>query len=95
MDAKKYLRAFFEFGIFQLDNNLCTPEEIDAFAKTASENIPMKATIKDMAKFFGKSENAVKLQIHNKMNDKPERNVVLYPFHKFLKMVSDKWLTDK
>lgn len=94
MDAKKYLIGVLEFYIDRIKSNTCTMSEIESAARTITENMEVYGTISDLAKFYGKSENAVKMQINHKMIDKPKRNVVLYPFQKFHKLVSDKWRSD-
>lgn len=94
MDAKEQLKELFQFAIYKLDNNLCTPEEIRSWDDAASQNIEMDASIKELADFFNVSEQNVRTTINRKLLDKPKRKV-LYPFHKFLKIVPDKWLNHK
>ena len=94
MDAKRYLHDMLSFLQYKLDNNLCTMEEIESVSKTLQENLQVSGTIKDFAKFYNKPEVNVRVAIHNKLLDKPKR-VVLYPFQKFAKVVSDKWRNNK
>lgn len=94
MDAKRYLHDMLSFFQYKLDNNLCTMEEIESVSKTLQENLQVSGTIKDFAKFYNKPEVNVRVAIHNKLLDKPKR-VVLYPFQKFAKVVSEKWRDNK
>ena len=94
MDAKRYLHDMLSFLQYKLDNNLCTMEEIESVSKTLQENLQVSGTIKDFAKFYNKPEVNVRVAIHNKLLDKPKR-VVLYPFQKFAKVVSEKWRNKK
>lgn len=94
MDAKQYLHDMLSFLQYKLDNNLCTMEEIESVSKTLQENLQVSGTIKDFAKFYNQPEVNVRVAIHNKLLDKPKR-VVLYPFQKFAKVVSDKWRNNK
>ena len=48
-------------------------------------------TIGDFAEFYGKSKDAVNSVIKRRMVQKPKRNVVLYPFHIFAKLIPDSW----
>ena len=89
--VKKNLKEVFQFGIYKLDNNLCTPEEIRSVGRMVGGNVEMDASIKELAEFFGKPEVNVRVVINQKLIAKPKRKV-LYPFIKFLKVVPRKWL---
>lgn len=91
MDAKEYLSEIFSFYKYKIDNNLCTTEELENAARVIQENMEIDATLDDLSNFYGKSKDAVKSVIKRRMFDKPKRNVVLYPFHKFQKLVPDSW----
>lgn len=88
---KKNLKEVFQFGIYKLDNNLCTPEEIQSVSRMTCSNLEMDASIKELAEFFGKPEVNVRVAINQKLIAKPKRKV-LYPFIKFLNVVPQKWL---
>ena len=88
--VKKNLKEIFEFGIYKLDNNLCTPAELRSLERMAEGNLEMDASIKDIATFFGKPEVNVRVVINQKLIAKPKRKV-LYPFIKFLKVAPRKW----
>lgn len=97
MDAKDELKEIFRFWEYKLDNNLCTPEEIESAKNAFMDNMEMYGTITDFAKFYGVSEGNVRTAINRKLLAKPKR-VLLYPFHKFRKIVPEKWhknVTDK
>lgn len=90
MDAKQYLKEIFQFGIYKLDNNLCTPEEIDSLADAVKDNLDLQATISDLAKFFDVPELNVRVAINQKLLSKPRRRV-LYRFQDFIKVAPEKW----
>lgn len=47
-------------------------------------------TISDLAKFYGVSESNIRATIARKLIAKPKRKL-LYPFHKFAKVIPEKW----
>jgi hypothetical protein len=94
MDAKLLLSEILSFYKYKVDNNLCTPSEIESAAKVLQENMEMYGTIADFARFYDTSEQNVRTTINRKLIDKPKRKV-LYPFHKFVKIVQSKWLLNR
>lgn len=94
MDAKQELIEIFEFLIYKIRNNRCTPAELREAADLFAENLPIDATLEDLANFYGKSRDAVSSLINRRLAAKPKRNVVLYPFHKFRKIVPSSWRSD-
>ena len=76
---------------YKVDNNLCTPEEIHNAEKVLMENLEIHGTVDDFARFYGKSREAVYSVIKRRMIQKPKRNVVLYPFHAFIKLIPNGW----
>jgi len=87
---KQNLKELFQFGIYKLDNNLCMPEELRSLERMAESNLKLNGTISDFAKFYGVSEVNVRSTINRKLISKPIRRV-LYPFHKFSKIVPESW----
>lgn len=90
MDAKENLIETLHYYIFKLENNLCTPEEINSTNEILLSNIKINGSIEDFAKFYGVSPLNIRATIHRKLIAKPVRKV-LYPFHLFQKVVPDKW----
>ena len=91
MQGNNLLSEILGFYKYKVDNNLCTPEEIRNAEKVLVQNMEIYGTIDDFAEFYGKSKDAVNGIIKRKMFQKPKRNVVLYPFHVFQKLIPDKW----
>lgn len=89
-ENKELLKKVLEFGIYQLDNNLCTPDTINSATKAIASGLAMDASIKELADFFGVSEQNIRSTINRKLIAKPKRKVV-YPFISFLKIVPEKW----
>ena len=95
IDTKQQIIDILDFWKYKILHNGCTPEDFNTIGELAKNgNLDIGATIKELADFYGKSENAVKLQINHKMLEKPKRRVQ-YSFTKFNELVSDKWLRDK
>lgn len=76
----------------KLKNKRCTKEQTDAVYRVMAENLDMFATAEEIAEHYGKSRDAVHSVIRNKMFQKPKRNVTLYPFKAFHKVVPSSWL---
>ena len=91
MQGDKLLSEILGFYKYKVDNNLCTPEEIKNAEKVLLENMEVYGTIDDFSTFYGKSKDAVNSVIKRRMPVKPKRNVVLYPFHIFQKLIPEKW----
>ena len=90
MDAKRTLSEILDYYKYKVDNNLCTPEEIESASKVLQENLDMYGTVEDFAKFFGVSETQVRSAINRKLIDKPKRRVY-YRFLAFLKVAPRSW----
>ena len=91
MTPKETLSEIFGFYKYKIDNDLCTPEEIENAAKLVQQEVGIYASIEDLAKFYGKSKDAVSGVIKRRMFEKPRRNIVLYSFRAFQKYVPDSW----
>lgn len=91
MDALKHnLSEIIGFIKYKVDNDLCTPEEIEAVSKMAMENLKLYGTIEDLAKFYEVPESKIRNTINRKMIEKPKRRVY-YRFLSFMKIVPAKW----
>lgn len=93
MDAKRYLHEILDYMGYRLDHG-CTNEEINSLAKTLSQHMELYGEAKDFADYFGVSETNIRATISRRLIDKPKRRVY-YPFHKFLKVVPEKWLAKR
>lgn len=87
---KRNIKEILQFGIYKLDNNLCTPEELRSLERMAENNLELNGTIPDFAKFYGVPESNIRVTINRKLMAKPKR-MVFYPFHKFRKIIPEKW----
>lgn len=91
MDAlKNNLSELIGYIKYKIDNDLCTPEEIESVSKMVMENLELYGTIEDLAKFYGVQESKVRNTINRKMLEKPKRRVY-YRFLSFMKIVPEKW----
>lgn len=89
--AKKTILDFIDFIRYKVENDKLMMEEMDSISKTIQENLVLYGTIDDLSSFYGKSKDAVNSVIKRRMIEKPRRNIVLYPFHVFRKLIPDCW----
>lgn len=89
IDVKEELRMILKFYEQRLDG--CTMREVKSVTNALMENMDIDGTLDDFAEFYGKSKDAVSSVIKRRMIEKPKRNVVLYPFHAFRKIVPSSW----
>jgi len=94
MDANKTLSEILSYYKYKVDNNLCTMAEMNDAIKVLEENMEIHGTIDDFAKFYGVTPGNVRATICRKLIAKPKRKV-LYPFHKFAKIIPSNWRKDK
>lgn len=91
MDALKHnLSEILGYVKYKLDNDLCTPEEIESVSRMVQENLELHGTIEDIARFYGVPESKVRNTINRKMVEKPKRRVY-YRFLSFMKIAPKKW----
>ena len=90
MDAKKILSEILGYIKYKLDNDLCTPEEIESVSRMVQENLELYGSIEDLSRFYGVPESKVRNTINRKMVEKPKRRVY-YRFLSFMKIVPEKW----
>lgn len=90
MDVKKYLIEILDYYKYKVENDLCNLEEMNSVIGALEENARVSGTISDFAKFYDKPENQIRVTISRKLVEKPRRKV-LYPFHKFAKIIPENW----
>lgn len=76
----------------KVKNGSCTKEQTDAIYRAASETMDIFATSDEIAEHYGKSREAVHGIIKRKMFEKPRRNITLYNFKAFRKLVPRSWI---
>lgn len=75
----------------KLKNGGCTKSQTDAVYRVISENLPIFATADEIADHYGKSRDAVHSIVKNRLIEKPKRNVTLYDFKAFNKIIPSSW----
>ena len=79
------------FWVKKIRHGGCTSEQkravLDAM-KTVGESY---ATVDELAEFYGKSKDAVNGVIKRRYIGKPRRNIVMYSFSKFSRLIPDSW----
>lgn len=88
--VKKSLKELLQFGIYKLDNNLCTPSELRSLERALENTLRLYGTVPELAQFYGVSEDKIRNTINRKLIAKPIRRV-FYPFHLFRKIVPESW----
>lgn len=90
-DFSKDLKEILRYYEHKIDSGKCQMSEMESITHILMENMEINGTIDDFADFYKKSKDAVNSVIKRRMTAKPKRNVVLYPFHLFRKLVPDSW----
>lgn len=70
----------------------CNKRQTDILYDAALNIVDAYATSDELAKHFGKSVEAVHGVIKRRMIEKPKKNVTLYSFRAFRKIVPKSWL---
>lgn len=87
VNLKEELRAILRYYDKRLDS--CTMQETKSVYRMFVENMELDGTIRDFAEYYNTSESNIRSTICRKLLAKPKR-VLLYPFHKFMKVVPEK-----
>lgn len=90
MDAKDYLIEILDFYKYKLQTGGCGMSEMNDVLHALEENMELNGSIEDFAKFYGQTEQNIRTTINRNLIDKPKRKI-LYPFHKFSKVIPPKW----
>lgn len=88
--GRKILAEMLGFLKFKVETGWFTLEETTLLCGLFADSVPVYATVDDIARFYGRSETAVRSVIHRKMLTKPRRRV-LYDFREFQRVAPDKW----
>ena len=88
--GKKIILDFLDFIRFKVENDTLTLEETESLSHMFENNLILTGTLDDIARFYGKPKENVKVVISRKVLAKPRR-CVLHSFNAFRKAVPDKW----
>lgn len=88
--GKKIILDFLDFIRFKVENDTLTLEETESLSHMFENNLILTGTLDDIARFYGKPKENVKVVISRKVLAKPKR-CVLHSFNAFRKAVPDKW----
>lgn len=91
MNAKDTLIEILEYYIHRLKSGGCTMEEIDDALRVVEQNMEIDGSISDFAEFYGKTYEAVNGVIKRRMIAKPKKNLTLYSFSAFRKIIPESW----
>ena len=88
--GKKMLSEFLGFLKYKVDNESMTLDEMSGLLEMFEDSVHLRATIEDLARYYGKSEVAVRSVIHRNLMPNPRRRV-MYDFQAFNKIAPEKW----
>lgn len=80
-----------KFWIKKIRRGDCTREQQKAILDAIDSVGEVYGTVDEIASFYGKSKDAVNGIIKRRYVGKPKRNIVLYSFSKFRKLVPKNW----
>jgi hypothetical protein len=78
-------------GLKRFGGGDCTREQQKAILDAIDSVGEVYGTVDEIASFYGKSKDAVNGIIKRRYIGKPRRNIVLYSFSKFRKLVPENW----
>ena len=79
------------FWVKKLRRGDCTSEQKRAVFEAMQTVGESYATVDELAGFYGKSKDAVNSVIKRRYIGKPRRNIVMYSFSKFARIVPESW----
>lgn len=79
-----------EFLAFKMRNGSATASDIDSLSAILKSDVCVLVTVKELAEYYGKTEDQVRHVIHRKVAKPPVRRV-FYDFLSFQKAVPPKW----
>lgn len=86
---KQVILDVLDYLLYQVVNDKCTPEELRNIKDNFVDNLEVDATIKDIAQYYGKTENDVSTVISRRLS-KPKRKV-MYNFAWFARVMPKTW----
>jgi hypothetical protein len=87
---KEIILNILDYLRYQVANDKCTAEELRSFYEATAGNLDIDSTVRDMAEFYGQSDDNVKNVIKRHLVRKPKRKV-LYNFLDILKFKPKSW----
>lgn len=84
------LADLFDILSYKVRNGVLTDDDMMAVLSLFRTGCGVKATVKDLARFYGQSEDNVRHIIHRNFMPAPERRVY-YDFASFSEHVPEKW----
>ena len=87
---REALADMFDLLSYKVRNGAMTEDDVRAIISVIQSDGGVKATVKDLAGFYGQSEDNVRHVIHRGFMPKPERRVY-FDFKAFRELVPEKW----
>lgn len=90
---KNFVLDVLDFIRGEVENDRCTPEQLQKFADFGKREMGVKGTLDDIAEFYGQSRSNVSNVISRRpipKDKKPQRRI-LYDFGWFASIVPESW----
>ena len=87
---RETLAEMFDLLSYKVRNGAMSEDDVRAILSVIYSGGGIKATVKDLAAFYGQSEDNVRHVIHRGFMPKPERRVY-FDFKAFRELVPEKW----
>lgn len=91
---REALSDMFDILAFKVRNGAMTLEEMNTVLSLFSDSVKPKASIRELADFYGQTEDNVRHIIYRNMMPKPVRKVY-YDFESFRRFVPKRWRTKR
>lgn len=92
MEQEDFIIEVLDLFRAKLKNKSCTKEQVDSVYRVMTENLDVFATAEELSKHYGKSMDAIHSVIKRRMFEKPRRNITMYSFKAFRRIVPSSWL---
>ena len=92
MEEKEFILEALDLISSKIKRGDCTKQQSDAVYELTLNILDVGATSEELAHHFGKSVEAVHGVIRRRMTVKPKKNITLYSFRAFRKIVPKSWL---
>lgn len=93
-NLKSVLIDFLRFGIWQIQNDKCTYEQMRSIAETIMEDLKVMASVDDIAEFYGQSRSNVSNILSRRIvPSRDKERVTRYNLSWFIRQMPSRWLS--
>lgn len=92
MTGKQIVKELLQIALYKVDNDECSEDDLKSIAKLLMKELHVTASVDTIAKIYGQSPNNVSNVISRNILPKGARkNVVLYDFNWFQRIIPSRW----